>query len=109
MAKFAGNIGFLKPVETPAGSGIWVSTPIEKPYRGDVLRNIRRWEAGESINDDLNIENSFSIVSNAFATANLGYIAYVCYMGAKWKVVSAEISYPRIILKVRGLYNGDTH
>lgn len=108
MAKFAGKLGFLIPSETTAGSGIWVNTPVEKSCRGDVLRNTRRWDAGESVNDDLNIDNNFSVVYSAFASANLGYISYLYYMGARWKVVSAEIAYPRINLKVRGLYNGDT-
>ena len=46
MAKYCGNVGFVESVE--ASPGIWEYQTIERPYRGDVLRNTRRWERRDS-------------------------------------------------------------
>ena len=40
-----------------------------------------------------------------FVRENFRTIAYVEYMGVKWKIASAEIQYPRLILNVGGEYN----
>lgn len=101
--KFYGNIGFVKTIEQEAGMyHPYVSV---KPYRGDVNRNIRRVKSGESINDDIVLNNEISIVADSFATENLGYMRYVEWLGQKWKIESAEIVYPRIILTLGGVYN----
>lgn len=106
MAKFYGIIGFVKPEESPANSGIWVETKTEKYYYGDIIKNNRRWSAGESINDNIVISNSFSIISDTFADDNLGYMKYLVYGGVKWSINSVEIALPRIVLTTGGIYNG---
>lgn len=104
MAKFYGNIGFVKTVET--SPDIWETVETVKRYRGDLVRNQRRWEDSESINEDLTISNEISIVADKFAYENIDAMKWVEVMGAKWKVNSVTIDYPRITLTVGGVYNG---
>ena len=107
MARFHGVIGFVRYVESPADSGNWEPQTIERTYSGDVVRNIRRWEPGQSRNDDVSVNNSISIVANAFANANLARIRYVKWHGECWEVSSIDASQPpRLILTLGGVYNG---
>lgn len=107
MAKFVGIIGFVRDVETLPGSGAFVEESVEKTYRGDVLMNMSRWQDASKVNEDLTIDNKFSIVADSFALRNIGIMRYVEYLGEKWKIKSIEIVRPRIIITVGGLYNGE--
>lgn len=105
MAKFYGNIGFVKTVEIEPG----VYEPEEsiRPYYGDILYNRRRWATQESsTNDDLKLTNSISILADEFLVENMGFIKWVDFMGSKWKVDTANLVYPRIELTFGGVYNG---
>lgn len=104
MAKFCGNVGFIKTVEVEAG--IWDEQVIEQLYYGDVIRNTSKFQSSGGVNDDINISNSISIVADPFANENFQHMRYVEFMGAKWKITNAEVQYPRIILTVGGVYNG---
>lgn len=106
MAKYYGRIGFAETVETTPG--VWDEVITERNYYGDVIRNSRRWENGESLNDNLIISNSISIVADDYAYTHFAYIRYVEWMGVLWKPTNVEIQRPRIILQVGGVYNGDT-
>ena len=103
MAKFYGNIGFSETVETKRQ--VWEEVITERPYYGDVLRSSRRWENGENVNDDTNIDNKISIVADPFAFNHFGSIRYVTFFNQKWKVKSVEVEYPRLILSLGGVYN----
>ena len=105
MAKFFGQVGFVRTIEEP-GTGKWVEKEYERDYYGDVNRVIRRWESGQSINDDININNEISILSDAFANQNIPWIKYVMWNGTAWKVTSVEVQSPRLILSIGGVYNG---
>lgn len=79
---------------------------IEREYYGDEVRNSSRWETSNlGSNDDLNIQNTISIVADAFAYQNADRIRYATYMGQKWKVKTVEIARPRLILTLGGVYN----
>lgn len=106
MAKFYGNVGYRTEVEEPENSDIWVDKVIDRPYRGDVLREARRLSPGDGTNDDVTTSNRISIIADPFAFENFHSIVYVEYMGAKWKVPSAEVQRPRLILSLGGVYNG---
>lgn len=104
MAKWCGKIGYAITKETEPG--LWEPVIVERKYYGDLISN--RWKRQNSggINDDINISNSISIIADPFANQNLGSMAYVEYMGTKWKISDVEIQFPRLILTVGGLYNG---
>ena len=105
MAKFSGEIGFK--FQPDIGSvGVWEPTITEKHYYGDIVNDVYKWNDGSKVNSDLNISNKFSIVANSFAVDNLGCMAYVKWRGVKWRIITAEIFGPRIILYIGGLYNG---
>ena len=104
MAKFFGTIGFVEQAET--APGVWQDQITERKYYGDVLRNIRRTQSDNKVNDDINVLNEISIVADPFANQNFYSIRYVEFMGAKWKITNVEVQYPRLILTMGGLYNG---
>lgn len=103
MAKFYGAIGYSKMQE--GSPGVHEETIIEKNYSGDIIRNSRRWETTENLNDNLLINNQFSIVADSFATSNLSCMRYVKWNGACWKITNVEIQRPRFIITIGGVYN----
>ncbi len=105
MAKYYGQIGYCQTSEDPVGSGIWIETIVERNYYGDVIRNSRRLQGSDRINDNVNISNQLSIVSDPYANENFHAIRYASFMGSKWKVTDIEVQYPRLILTLGGLYN----
>ena len=104
MPKFYGSIGYAISKET--APGVWVEDIVEHEYSGDVYRNTRKLQSGNQVNDSIDISNEISILSDPFANENFHSMRYVTYMGAKWRVSSVEVRYPRLILTVGGLYNG---
>ena len=104
MAKFYGSIGFS--VETETSPGVWSNGPVVKEYYGDVIRNTRRLQTADKLNDDISISNEISILADPFANENFLSILYVEYMGVKWKISNVEVQYPRLILTLGGVYNG---
>lgn len=106
MAKFYGTIGYAEDVENPPGSGVWKSEITERKYYGNLLRNSRRLQTSETLNDNINVSNEISIIADPYARDNYHLMKYVEFMGAKWKISNVEVRYPRLLLTVGGLYNG---
>lgn len=106
MAKWYGAIGFATTVEVKPG--IWAEQIVEDNYSGDLLSNFRKLQGSSEVNDNVNIANKISIIANPFAVNNFHSMRYAVYMGAKWKVTDVEVQYPRLILTLGGLYNGNT-
>lgn len=104
MAKWHGNIGYAKSVETKPG--IWKEEITERHYTGDLLRSSRRLQTTDKLTDDINIANEISIVADPFANENLYSIRYAEFMGVKWKVSNIDVQYPRLVLTLGGVYNG---
>ena len=104
MAKFYGEVGFAETVET--SPGVWVDRIVERNYYGDVKQILRRLQATEYLNDDVVISNEISIVSDPYANVNFQQIRYVIFMGTKWKVNTARVEFPRLILSLGGVWNG---
>ena len=106
MAKFYGEIGYAETSET--SPGIWVNGVTERKYSGDIVRNSKRWQSGESLNDNLTLNNEISIIGDPFAISNVSNMIYVKWMGTSWKILNVDIQRPRIRLTIGGVYNGDT-
>lgn len=102
MAKFYGAIGYAQTVETEPG--IWEEVITERNYYGDLIRNTRNLQTSGNVNDNVNISNEISILADPYANEHIYSMRYVEFMGAKWKVNSVEVKYPRLILSVGGLY-----
>ena len=105
MAKWYGAIGYSDTVEVEPG--IWEEQVIERSYYGELIRNTRRLQTTDKVNDDLTTSNQISIVSDPYAINNFHAMKYAVLWGTKWKITSVEAQYPRLILEVGGVYNGN--
>ena len=106
MAKFYGVIGFVVQEETRPG--IWIEVEHTRHYYGELLRNARRLQNSGQVLDDLTVSNEISLIADPYAQKNFHCIRYAEFMGAKWKVSNVEVRYPRLILTLGGVYNGET-
>lgn len=106
MAKFYGDIGFGHAVETVPG--VWDDVVTSRKYRGDIIRNTRQLENGASVNNNLTVGNSISIVADAYINNNLVAMRYIKWMGTLWLISNIEVQSPRLILRLGGVYNGPT-
>lgn len=109
MGKFYDKVGFAETIEVDPINrpGIYKDTIHEGWYVGDLVMNMSsKWIDTSQLNDDLRINNKISIVADPYAYQNFHAIKYIRYKGVKWKVVSVEVSRPRLILTTGGVYNG---
>lgn len=104
--KFSGKIGVCEYREVSPGRTRPVVTSLNG-YKGDITRT-RRWSNGERVNDELGLSSVVSIVADPHLFDHVGEIAFVEVYGSKWKVTDIQVSPPRLILTLGGLYNGPT-
>lgn len=106
MARFSGKVGFVENTETR--KGIWTGdVETVRHYYGDVSRVVRRLENGTDVNDDIQINNEISIVADPYARDHFFAIRWIEWQGVKWRVTSAEVLYPRLVLSLGGVWHGD--
>ncbi len=105
MARFYGKIGF--EITTETRPGVFKEHYEERSYKGDVIKNSRRWDSSDKLNDDLIISNDISIISDSFANANFGVMRYVRWMNQVFEITSASIDVERhrITLSLGGVFN----
>lgn len=104
--KFYGPVGYGETVEKQPG--VWVDEIVERNYYGDIIRNTRRLESSDKINGDISVNNSISIVADAYAQNHFFAIRYIKWAGTYWLVSEVEVKSPRLILRLGGVYNGET-
>lgn len=104
MSRWAGYVGFGI---TTNSNGVYTETITEHPYKGDEIKSTYKWQQSNKVNDDFTINKQISIIADSFAYDNIGTMKYVTILGQKWKITSFEPQYPRIILTVGGVWNGD--
>lgn len=103
MAKWYGEIGYAETVQTKPG--VWEEQITKRNYYGEVIRNTRRLQSANQLNDNINVSNEISIVADPFAYQNFHSMRYVEFMSTKWKISNVEVQYPRLILELGGVYN----
>jgi hypothetical protein len=106
MTRFFGRIGYGESIEN--APGVFVDNIIEYSYYGDVIRNARNLREGENLNPDLSVQNSISVVADAYANEHFFAIRYVEWAGVLWTVSSVEVQSPRLLLRLGEVYNGPT-
>jgi hypothetical protein len=106
MAKFYGEVGYGHTVESVPGVHKMVIT--KRNYYGDILRNSRELQDGERLHDDISVSNSISIVADAYANEHFFAIKFVNWAGTLWTVTNVEVQRPRLILRLGGVYNGES-
>lgn len=104
MAKYYGKIGFAESVES--APGVHVEKIVERNYYGELVRNSRRLQSANQLNDNINISNEISIVADPYADKNFHMMRYIEFMGTKWKISDVEVQPPRLILTAGGVWNG---
>ena len=103
MTRWCGVIGYAETLEIEPG--VWSKEFTERKYYGDLLRNSRRLQGSQQVNDDITISNQISILADPYAVQHFHAIRYAELFGTKWKVSSVEVQYPRLILELGGIYN----
>lgn len=106
MGKYHGFIGFGTNEEK--ATDIWDDSIIERHYYGDIERNATRYSQSDTLSGDLQITNQFSIIGDTFAFRNYTRIRYITWQGERWMVSSVEEKYPRLIINIGGIFNGQT-
>lgn len=107
MPKFYGKVGYVETVET--APSVWTAQKTERYYYGEVIENRASWaHAQEQVNDNLTLNNRISILADPFAVQHFSAIRYVEFYGSLWKVSSVQVQFPRLILSIGGVYNGNS-
>ena len=106
MGKFYGMIGYATCEET--SPGVAIEKVVERPYYGDLTRNYRRLESDTKVNSDITLSEDISIIADPFAYEHFTSMRYIRYMGNCWRIVGVEEKYPRLVLTIGGLYDGET-
>ena len=102
--KWFGKIGFSDTVEK--SPGVYVPEIVEKNYYGDLIKNVKRTNDGDKVNDDITLSNQLSIILDPYIQNRFSSIKYVTMFGSKWKVSNVEVQFPRLLLSLGGMYNG---
>lgn len=103
--KWFGKIAFSDQHETEPG--VWEDEPVVRDYFGDVLKNYKRDNTTSTMNSEISVSNQLSVVADPFLLNSFHKILYVEFMGAKWRVSSVDVQYPRMILDFGGLFKED--
>lgn len=104
MARFFGEIGYGESTETVGG--VWKDVITEKSYYGDVIRNTKDVQEGQSVNKDISVGNSISIVADEYAGEHFLAIRYIRWLGVLWTVQHVDVQHPRLVLRLGAKYNG---
>lgn len=105
MAKYYGAVGYATSTNE---RGVVTSSIEERWYCGDSIRVSRRTGGSNEVNENITLGNQISIVSDPYALQNFCNIKYATFMGIKWKVTTVDVQYPRLILTLGDVYNGQT-
>lgn len=106
MAKFYGNVGYVRTVEKTFG--VYDEVVTVRKYRGDLPKNRRKMKDGSDVNPGITISNEVSFIADPYAREHYFQIRWVEFQGSKWSVSDVTVDYPRLTLTLGGLYNGST-
>ena len=105
MAKWYGTIAY--GLSEDNNDGIWTPKIAKQDMIGEVLSNRWRRQSSSKVNDDISLSVTISIIADEFVNEHCSNILYVTYLGNKWTVTEIEPKYPRLLLTLGGVYNGD--
>lgn len=107
MSKWYGKIGYAESVEIQPG--VWDSKIVERPYFGESIRINRMLQNSGEVIDNINVGNQISILADPYANRNFHTMIYVEFMGTLWKISNVDVQFPRLILNLGGIYNGNVY
>lgn len=99
--KWFGQIAFAVQEET--SSGVTEDTLVIRDYYGDVIKAYKSNENNQ-VALNFNVRNRISVLADPFAMNTFHSIAYITFMGAKWRVNGVEVQYPRLLIELGDVY-----
>ena len=102
MAKISGVIGYGITSETTPG--VWEECDIERKFYGDLTKNTSKSTNSGNVNNDITVSQIVSFVADAYAFKHFMFIKYINWCGVPFTVESVEVSHPRLILTIGGVY-----
>lgn len=105
--KWHGMIGFETQVEVsddPNKATVWKPRIIPRHYYGDVQRVVRRYDRDDKVNNDISINNQFSVISDPFANQNFNNMKWIEWNGRKWRITEITVEPPRLTINIGGEY-----
>lgn len=103
--KHRGILGFVRT--DAIRPGVYLPVTDEREYYMDVLLNTVYRNKSNYINDNIDVRNKFSIISDSYINKHLSSIAYVEWAGSKWKVESVKAIPPRIEIMIGGVWHDE--
>ena len=103
--KHRGTIGFVRTEERRPG--VYLPVTDERVYYMDVLLDTTSRRQSNYVNDNVDVRNKFSLVSDLYIKKHLSSIAYVEWAGSKWKVESAKSIPPRVEITIGGVWHDE--
>lgn len=100
--KWFGQIAFTVQSENEAG--ITTETLVIRDYYGDLLK-VYKNDENNQVNLNFNVRNRISVLADPFAMNTFHSIAYITFMGAKWRVSGVEVQFPRLLIDLGDVYN----
>lgn len=108
MPRFYGKVGYGRSAEKEGSPGVWVDEITTKSYYGDVLRDITKLEQPQTLNKNIVVNNSISVIADEYAISHISEIKFVEWAGEYWAVTNVESKPPRLILTLGSVYHGPT-
>ena len=103
--RVSGVIGYGE--QTKTAPGVTDEVTIEKKFRGDLVRPPSSGpEEGAKVLDDLRVGVTISVVAGAYHSTHVHAMRYISWQGKLWKVANVDVNFPRLIIRLGGLYNG---
>lgn len=106
MTKFRGIVGFAGE-QVQIAPGVYEYQPTARVYRGEVVRDMTKIRGqSDAVTDGISVNNSISILADAYAVDHIHNLKYVEWQGQAWTISSVEVQRPRIILSLGEVYHG---
>ena len=99
-------IGFAEEVET--APSVFQEVVTEKRFSADIKRDTGGRSDAEKVNLDFTVGNTFSILANSETNNKLHAMRYVRWRGSRWTISDVSVEPPRLVLRLGGLYSGNT-
>lgn len=100
--KWFGQIAFAVQEET--SPGVTEDVLVTRDYYGDVIKAYKSNENNQ-VTLNFTVRNRISVLADPFAMNTFHSIAYITFMGAKWRVSGVEVQFPRLLIELGDVYN----
>lgn len=102
--RYCGEVGYGSTVDVRPG--VKAEHITERTYFGDVLRPSRSADVSDTVNPNLTVGNTISIVADGYAFEHIFDMRYIKWAGALWLIRKVDIEPPRLVLLLGEVYNG---